>query len=166
MKKIIYLTILLTIASGFGMAVAQSTNSMSEKSGTKSEKSGTKMTDDKSGWKEIGKKKVSLKAGHDELAVNDPERFKAIKVEAKDEGLTLTDVHLFYKSGATQDISLNTAIAANGESKEIDLSGDSHNITKIEFKYKSPDGMTSMKDENATIVVMGLLASNDAPKKY
>lgn len=150
MKKVI-ISMLLAIALGFGAVVAQSTQSASKKS----EKA---MAQDKSAWVQICEKKVNLKAGHDELSVNNSDRFGAIKIKAVDEPLTITDVKLYYKGGATQDISLNTPLTANGESKALDLSGGSDIITKIEFKYKAPEGMTGMKHDDVTLVVMGLKA--------
>jgi len=151
MKKVI-ISMLLAIAMSFGAVVAQSTQSMSKKSESA-------MTQDKSSWVQVCEKKVSLKAGHDELMIKDSNKFQAIKVKAGDQPITITDVKLFYKSGATQDISLNTALSANGVTKAIDLSGASQVITKIDFKYKSPEGMTSMKEDNTKLTVMGLEAS-------
>ncbi len=142
---------LLPLALGFGAAVAQSTQSMSKKPETS-------MTQDKTAWVQVGEKKVSLKTGHDELMVKDSNKFQAIRVKAGDQPIMITDVKLYYKSGATQDISLNTSLSANGESKPIDLSGASQVITKIDFKYKPPEGMTSMKEANTTLTVMGLEA--------
>jgi hypothetical protein len=151
MKKII-ISMLLAIAMGFGAAVAQSTQSMSKKPESA-------MTQDKAAWVQVCEKKVSLKAGHDELLIKDSARFQSIRVKAGDQPIMITDVKLFYKGGATQDISLNTTLSANGESKSIDLSGASQVITKIDFKYKPTEGMTSMKEANTTLTVMGLEAS-------
>ncbi len=143
---------LLVIAMGFGAVVAQSTQSMSKKSEST-------MTQDKSAWVQVSEKKVSLKAGHDELLVKESNKFQSIKVKAGEQPITITDLKLFYKSGATQDISLNTALKANAESKTIDLSGGGHVITKIDFTFKTPEGMTSMRQGSTTLTIMGLEAS-------
>ena len=157
MKKII-IGMLLTVAIGLGAAIAQTSQSMSKKTDTS-------MTNSKSGWVEICETKVNLKAGHEVLMVNNPDRFTAIRVEAKDQPIKITNLELFYKSGATQTISLNTLIKPRSESKAIDLSGKT-SIAKIDLQYKAPEGMTSMKQDNATVVVMGLTASLETQTKY
>ena len=115
----------------FGVTFAQSDQSMSKKSESS-------MTRDKTAWAKVFEEKVSLKAG--------------------DEPIAITEVKLSCKGGATQDISLNTPLKAEGETRTLDLSGDSQVIEKIDISYKSPECMTGMKQDNTTITVMGLKA--------
>lgn len=153
------LGIVLFMALGYGATtVAQSSTKSMSKS------SDPEMKQDSSAWKQICEKKIDLKAGHDEFVVNDPDRFTTIKLKAKDADVTLIDVKLFYKNGSTQVVSLNTPVSANNETKEIDLSGSSHLISKIDIRYKSPAGMSDMNKDNATIEVLGLTASNETTK--
>ena len=151
MKKVI-MSILLTVAIGYGLAFAQSgyTPSTQTQDQNKSKQStAVKSDQDQAGWQKIGEKTIDLNKGQDELTLNTPEKYKAIRVKTENTAVDFTKLQLYYDTGNKQDVSMDTPIMANSESQVINLSETNHILKKIVFACKPSNNLTSsgnMKD--------------------
>ena len=145
MKKLI-MSILLTVAIGYGFAFAQSSSTQSTQTQdkNKSKQSTAVMSDqDQAGWQKIGEKTIDLKKGQDELALNTPEKFKAIRVKTENTAVDFTKLQLYYDTGDKQDVSMDIPIMANSESQVINLTETNHILKKIVFACQASNNPTS-----------------------
>jgi hypothetical protein len=142
MKKVLSI-ILLAIAASYGSMYAQQT---------------TVITDDTSGWYKIGEAQVDFKKDRDEITVLGADRFKSIKLIVVNAPIELKDLEITFETGKKQDVKINTALKAEGETAVIDLvEGETRSIKKIGFIYKTQ----SYSDVKAVVQVWGLKTNTD-----
>lgn len=111
-------------------------------------------------WEKIGEKTVDLSTDRGifnwntdrEKSVNANEKYSAIKFKAKDATVNLTDVQVEYDDGKKQDLSINSPVQANSESKVVTLNNQA-DLDKITFNFKKDD---TAREDKATIEVWGL----------
>ena len=140
------MSILLTVAIGYGLAFAQSSSAHQRRHRTRinqNSPTGVKSDQDQAGWQKIGEKTIDLNKGHDELAFNTPEKFKAIRVKTENTAVDFTKLQLYYDTGEKQDVSIDTPINANSESQVINLKETNHGLKKIVFDFKASGNLTS-----------------------
>jgi hypothetical protein len=143
MKKLI-MSILLTVAISYGFAFAQSSSTQSTQTQDKNNsKQSSAVMSDQAGWQKIGETTIDLKKGKDELALNTPEKFKAIRVKTENTAVDFTDLQLYYDTGDKQDVSMDIPLKANSESQVIKLNETNHLLKKIVFACKTSNNMTS-----------------------
>jgi hypothetical protein len=91
------------------------------------------------GWVLLGEKKVSLLAEHDSIELGeDAGEFGKILLKVRGNGLIVRDVTVIYKNGRHDDIPLQARIPENGQTRVIDLRGDSRILRRIDFVYRRP----------------------------
>jgi hypothetical protein len=130
---------LLVIAGSFGIASAQQP---------------AVMISDAAGWHKIGERTVAFKTDRDEIAVIGSDRFSTIKFKVTEAAIDLVSLEITYESGDKQNVKINEAVKAPGESRTIDLKGGSErSIKKIIFVYKT---LPNSKDEKARVEIWGL----------
>jgi hypothetical protein len=138
MKKTLII-MLLAIAGSFGIVSAQTP---------------AIMISDAAGWHKIGEKTVAFKMDRDEISVIGSDRFSTIKFKVTEAAIDLVSLEITYESGDKQDVKINQAVKAPGESRTIDLKGGAErSIKKIIFVYKT---LPNSKDEKARVEIWGL----------
>ena len=110
------------------------------------------MTSDKAGWHKIGETTADLKSERDEVIVLGKDRFKSLKVLVTDQPLFISSMVVYYESGATEDINLNSNMKAGVESRVIDLKG-AKEIKKVSFVYKTE---ANARNDKAHLELWGL----------
>ena len=113
---------------------------------------------DKSGWHTIGETTVDFQKDRDQIVVVGADRFASIKFKVEDAPIDLISLEVYYESGDTQKIKVNTPIKSPGESRVIDLNGGERSLKKIVFVYKT---LPNRKDVKAHIAIWGLKTNPD-----
>lgn len=147
MKKVL-LSIML-IAGVCGLTFGQ------QGSTSKSKSQGTNEN-----WVKIGEKSVDLSQDHGifnwntdrEKSINANDRYSEIKFKAIDAPVSLTNVEVVYDNGKKSDLSINSPIAVNNESKPVMLDSKAK-LDKITFNYSKNASST---DNKAKIELWGL----------
>jgi hypothetical protein len=104
------------------------------------------------GWEKLGERKVSDRVDHDEIAVTSAKGdFKSLKILVRDHAVQFRDMKVHFGNGGTQDVQLRSVIAAGGESRVIDLTGNDRVIRKVSFVYDSQ----SLAGKPATVLLFG-----------
>ena len=138
MKKTLMIMMLIAVA-GFSTANAQTPKVI---------------LNDKTGWHRIGEVTVNFQKDRDQIVVLGEDRFASIKFKVEDAPVEIISLDIYYESGDTQHVNVNTQVAVNGESKIIDLhGGNERRLKKIVFIYKT---LPNHKDEKAHVEVWGL----------
>lgn len=114
-------------------------------------------------WEKIGEKTVDLSMDSGifdwntdrEKTINANEKYSAIKFKAKDATVNLTNVEVEFEDGKKQDLSINSPVQANSESKVVNLENKGE-LDKITFNFKK-DATASA--DKAKIEVWGLKSS-------
>lgn len=129
---------------------------------THSNASGSMQSDKDKGWVKIGEKTVDLKDNHGifnwntdrEKTIDANEKYSAIKFRAKDATVNLTDVEVLYADGQKKDLSINSPVRVNSESKSVLLNNDKK-LDKITFNFRKDESATKDK---AKLELWGLKA--------
>ncbi|CAN5432799.1 hypothetical protein BH11BAC1_BH11BAC1_02870 [soil metagenome] len=111
------------------------------------------MMSDKSGWHKIGETTADFKAEKDELVVLGKDAFRSIKIKITDAPIHIADLEVYYESGDNESISLKSDFKAGGESRVIDLKGDTRAIKKVVFVYNT---VANSKNDKAHVELYGL----------
>ena len=102
-------------------------------------------------WQKIGQRMVNIKADHDEIMVTASEgRFTKLKFKVLRAPIHVKNVKVVFGNGESKNVNINARIAAETESKVIDLPGNKRIIRKIVMNYKSIPGKG-----RAVVVVLG-----------
>ena len=142
--KKIMIMMLLAIAGSFGIANAQQP---------------AVMISDEAGWHKIGERTVAFKTDRDEIAVIGSNRFSTIKFKVTEAAIDLVSLEIAFESGDKQEVKINQAVKAPGETRTIELKGGSErSIKKITFVYKT---LPNSKDEKARVEIWGLKINSD-----
>jgi hypothetical protein len=118
------------------------------------------VTDDAADWVKIGEKTVDLSMDYGifdwnldrEKTVNANEKYAAIKFKAKDATVSLKNVEVEYEDGKKQELSLNSAVKVNSESKVINLNNQKE-LDKITFNFMKDE---TREADKAKIEIWGL----------
>ena len=120
---------------------------------------GSRMTE-KNGWEKLGEANADLTKDRDVITVNRFNRLTAIKFFVTGADLEIMDMDIYFANGTKQDVSVRSEIKAGGESRVIDLNGDTHDIKRIEFVYKTEANRSNNK---AHVEVWGKGSVSDKP---
>jgi hypothetical protein len=87
-------------------------------------------------WRLIGTVQANYAADHDSIVVQGPyDNFRRLKIKVTDAPLNLQRMQVSYDNGSTEKIDVRQQIARGGESRVIDLSGESRSLRRIDFWY-------------------------------
>ncbi|MEP7264540.1 MAG: hypothetical protein ABI772_08580 [Bacteroidota bacterium] len=103
------------------------------------------ITSDKAGWQKIGEVTASFKVEKDGISVLGKDRFKSIKLRVTDAPINIYDVEVYYENGETEHLEVKTELKAGDDTRAINLKGNSMEIKKVVFTYKSVANMDSDK---------------------
>lgn len=102
-------------------------------------------------WTELGVRTVADRTDHDSINLPGDRRFDRIKLCVYRNPIHLYDLHVHYRNGGTQEVSVRDFIRAGQCTRAIDLSGEDRNIDRIDMTYEE----TSWRRRTATVRVFG-----------
>lgn len=88
-------------------------------------------------WILIGEKRASFLIDHDVIHVTGNDNYRQLKVKVKDGPVHVIDLDVHFENGDKFDVALKQRIPKGGESRVIDLPGNSRSIRKVEFWYET-----------------------------
>jgi hypothetical protein len=90
-------------------------------------------------WVELGCQQVSfIGKDRDSIRVGRREgRFKAIRLEARNNDVEVLDLKVVYSNGAPDDIQVRSNIRAGSRTRPLDLKGRERAIQQIDLVYRS-----------------------------
>jgi hypothetical protein len=105
-------------------------------------------------WVELGCQQVSfIGKDRDSIRVGRSEgRFKAIRLEARNNDVEVLDLKVVYSNGAPDDIQVRSNIRAGSRTRPLDLKGRERAIQRIELVYRSRPSFKGL----ATVCAEGL----------
>jgi hypothetical protein len=105
-------------------------------------------------WVELGCQQVSfIGKDRDSIRVGRREgRFKAIRLEARNNDVEVLDLKVVYNNGAPDDIQVRSNIRAGSRTRPLDLRGRERAIQRIELVYRSRPSFKGL----ATVCAEGL----------
>lgn len=150
MRKEVISFMLATIFSGL-IAIGQAETRSSSQS-----------DNSKEGWVKIGEKTVDLDENQGifdwnndrEKTINAGEKYSAIRFRAKDAPVKMTNIEVKYDDGQKQNLSINSPVEVNSDSKVVSLNEDKK-LDKITFNYQKD---ASARADKAKVEVWGLRA--------
>src|SRR5204863_5805506 len=101
----------------------------------------------------IGETTADFKAEKDELIVLGADAFKSIKIKVTDAPIHIADLEVYYESGDNESIPLKSDFKAGGESRVIDLKGNTRALKKVVFVYNT---VPNSKNDKAHVELYGL----------
>ncbi|MEO5977732.1 MAG: hypothetical protein ABIS36_01535 [Chryseolinea sp.] len=111
------------------------------------------MLSDKPGWHKIGEVKADFKMENQSISVMGKDKFKSILLKVTDAPINIIGLQVFYENGKSEQFDVKNELKAGAETRKIDLKGDSPEIKKVEFTYKT---LPNQKDEKAHVELYGL----------
>lgn len=105
-------------------------------------------------WENLGCQQVSfIGKDRDSIRVGKREgRFKAIRLEARNNDVEMLDLKVIYANGAPDDIPVRSNIRAGTKTRPLDLKGRERAIQQIEMVYRSRPSFRGL----ATVCAEGL----------
>lgn len=89
-------------------------------------------------WELLGSQEVGFLTDKDVVRVGRKEgRFRAIKLRVRNNAVEMLDLKVVYANGNPDDIPVRNVIRAGGETRTIDLKGDTRAIQEVQLVYKS-----------------------------
>lgn len=88
-------------------------------------------------WQQLGFTTVDFKADRDVIIVTGADHFRKLKFKVQDNAVNMLCMLVVYENGAPDKMDLRFLIPAGGESRVLDLRGNSRRIRKVEFWYQS-----------------------------
>ena len=104
------------------------------------------------GWELISEHKVNFVRDKDEITIESRNQFTAIKFKVEDRDIRLNGLKVVFDNGDKLEPSLDVIIAANKESRVIELAQDGRRIDKINFQYRTTG---SLLQGRANVLVFG-----------
>ncbi len=104
------------------------------------------------GWDLLGEQKVNFVRDKDEIDVRSRGVYTDIRFKVEDREVRINDVKIYFQNGDKLEPSIDFVIAADQESRIIELSKDGRNIDKIEFKYRTTGNILQGR---ANVLVFG-----------
>ena len=109
------------------------------------------MTSPAFAWTQLGARDVRDRTDRDTIHLNGHHRFERIKLCVYRNPVHFYDVHIRYRNGGVQDISMRSRINPGGCTRAIDLNGANRNVERIDMTYEE----TSFRRRTATVRVFG-----------
>lgn len=91
-------------------------------------------------WQHLGTATVSYKTDRDVIKVEGADAFRKLKFMVHDAKLEIMDMDVFFENGEHQDIKVRSVIERGGESRVIDLAGNTRRINKVTVVYQTIPG--------------------------
>ncbi|THU39332.1 hypothetical protein FAM09_12535 [Niastella caeni] len=95
------------------------------------------ITKDKAGWQKIGDAKVDFKTDRDKFIIIGKDKFKSLKVKAKDAPVVIESMQVEYEGDVKEEIALASELKAATESKVIELKNSYSGIKNVTFVYRT-----------------------------
>ncbi|HEY5825314.1 MAG TPA: hypothetical protein VIT44_13160 [Cyclobacteriaceae bacterium] len=111
------------------------------------------VTSNSAGWHKIGEVKASFKMENESISVLGADRFKSIKLKVTDAPINIENIRVFYESGESEEINVRSELKAGAETRVIDLKGNTQELKKIVFTYKT---LPNVKEDKAHVELYGL----------
>jgi len=102
---------------------------------------------EKGSWQHIGTATVGFKADRDVVIVTGADTFRKLKFKVKDAKIEILDMDVVFENDEHQDIPVRSVIERGGESRVIDLKGNTRHIKRVAFVYKTIPGSNFEKAE-------------------
>jgi hypothetical protein len=103
-------------------------------------------------WDVIGEKTFDLTSDFVEFTLGEKaDMYQAIKFKVLHHTVFFHEVSIQYKDGNTEVKELKQKIKAGADSKVVDLTGNTREITKLKFGYKT----NPKASERPTLVILG-----------
>lgn len=102
---------------------------------------------EKGTWQHIGTATVGFKTDKDVITVTGADTFRKLKFKVKDAKLEILDIDVIFENEGHQDVEVRSVIERGGESRVIDLKGNTRRIKRIAFVYKTIPGFNFEKAE-------------------
>jgi hypothetical protein len=138
MKKLLFIVMLAIIPAFITKVLAQKPAVMSS---------------DKAGWHKIGEVTADFKTEKDEIVVLGADKFRSLRIKVTDAPIHIASMVVYYESGDTEEIGLKSDLQAGGESRVIDLKGNTRALKKVSFVYKT---VGNSKHDKAHVELYGL----------
>lgn len=104
------------------------------------------------GWELLGETKAGFIRETDVINVNSRNQFTALRFKVEGAEIKLSALDVYFESGDKLSPAVDESIAADQESRLIELAADGRTITKIEFKYRTVGSIIKRK---ANILIFG-----------
>ncbi len=104
------------------------------------------------GWDLLGEQKVNFVRDKDEIDVRGLGVYSDIRFKVEEREVRINDLKIYFQNGDKLEPSIDFVIAADQESRIIELSKDGRNIDKIEFKYRTTGNILQGR---ANVLVFG-----------
>jgi len=103
-------------------------------------------------WELLGSRKVNYKLDRDVISVTKKEgTFTALKIKVRKGGINLHRMTVQFGNGETQELEVRENIREGGETRAIDLPGNTRIIEKVTFWYDTKN----RSDRRAVVDLLG-----------
>lgn len=102
-------------------------------------------------WRLLGERNVMDRTDHDSIGLPGDREFNRIRFCVYRNPVHFYDVHIRYRNGGVQDVSMRSRINPGGCTRAIDLNGANRNVERIDMTYEE----TSFRRRTATVRVFG-----------
>jgi len=102
---------------------------------------------EKGTWQHIGTATVGFKADRDVVVLTGADAFRKLKFKVKDATIEILDIDVIFENEGHQDIDVRSVIERGGESRVIDLKGNTRRIKRVAFVYRTIPGNNFEKAE-------------------
>ena len=98
-------------------------------------------------WRLLGERNVMDRTDHDSIGLPGDREFNRIRLCVYRNPVHFYDVHIRYRNGGVQDVSMRSRINPGGCTRAIDLNGANRNVERIDMTYEE----TSFRRRTATV---------------
>lgn len=98
-------------------------------------------------WQHLGTTTVGYKTDRDVITISGTDVFRKLIFKVKDAKIEILDMDVVFENEGHQDIPVRSVIERGGESRVIDLKGNSRRIKRISFVYRTVPGFSFEKAE-------------------
>ncbi len=88
-------------------------------------------------WQHLGTADVSFTMDHESIVITGTGEFRALKFKVADASVTILHLNFVYSKGRPDKLNVNYYIAADSESRIIDIKGGAKKIARVDFWYQS-----------------------------
>lgn len=88
-------------------------------------------------WSELGCKSVGFLIDRDLIAVNSPDRYRALRLRSSGFDIEMLEMTVRFGNGTRDTYQIRTVIPSGGRTGPIDLRGERRRISNIELIYRS-----------------------------
>jgi hypothetical protein len=88
-------------------------------------------------WQVLGRATVDDGKDKDEFKIEGADRFRNLRVKAQKQDIEMKDMDVYYEDGGKEDIEVKETIKAGGQTRPLQLKGDSKRIKRVEFSYSA-----------------------------